>query len=60
MTYGKELAAQMLTDYQVVAVAALQGDVDALTQLVETTAQVAYTAGFGVAMSGATGARFPL
>jgi hypothetical protein len=49
----------MLTDYQIVAVAALQGDVDALTQLVETTAQVAYTAGFGAAGAPSTSG-FPL
>ncbi len=59
MTYGKELAAQMLTDYQIVAVAALNGDVAALTQLVETTAQVAYTAGYGAAFTGSTSG-FPL
>ncbi len=60
MTYGKELAAQMLTDYQIVALAALSGDVAALTQLVETTAQSAYTAGYGAAMSLTAAPRFPL
>jgi hypothetical protein len=51
MTYGEVLASRMLTDYQIVAVAALQGDVDALTQLVETTAQVAYAEGVRVAVA---------
>ena len=60
MTYGKELAAQMLTDYHIVAVAALNGDVAALTQLVETTAQSAYTAGYGAALSLSSTPRFPL
>lgn len=50
MTYGKDAAARLLTEYQIVALAALNGDVAALTQLVETAAQTSYTAGFGAAM----------
>ena len=59
MTYGKEAAANMLTEYHIVALAALNGDVAALTQLVETTAEVAYTAGFGAAITPTT-VGFPL
>jgi hypothetical protein len=51
MTYGKEAAANMLTEYHIVALAALNGDVAALTQLVETTEEFAYAAGFGAAVT---------
>lgn len=58
MTQGEQIAAQIIDEYAVVAMAALGGDLEALKTLVATAAQCSYTAGFGAAAS--TTAGFPL
>lgn len=58
MTHAEQIAAQIIDEYAVVAMVALDGDLEALTTLVTTAAQCSYTAGFGAAASTTVG--FPL
>ena len=50
-SYGEQAAEQLIDEFAVCAVAALDGDLAALKLLVKVAAQSGYTTGYGAAAS---------